>query len=764
MKKFTLLLLLMIGPFLRAQDCPDIVPILHQDSCPNELYVELWIPDFMGYTEVEVQVVEQNSNYNEVFVFVAGVTDSQKFGPFLPTGVDLFVSANFLSPTDSCSSQFGFGFLGCPGVDNDGDGVDADTDCNDFDPNIFPGATEVCDGKDNDCDRQIDEGLKTIFYADQDEDGYPHPTLRALLCAAQSPYTISIDDVTVSDCDDLDVNVYPDAPELCDGVDNNCDDIVDEGCSCPDEDGDGVCDADDNCPLIANADQADGDGDGVGDACDICPADANTAQTDTDGDTVGDSCDICPNLSNPAQEPDEDCDGVPSTIDCNDNDASVTSTNVNDADCDGVPASEDCNDNDPNVGSNADDTDCDGFLDVDDCDDNDPDIFPGATETCGNGVDDNCDGQVDEGCDCPGDADCDGYLTAEDCDDTDPAVNPGATERCDNGIDDNCDGHIDENCANCIDVDEDGICDDIDNCPSLYNPDQKPDGDCDGVPTSFDCNDNDASVTLRLDTDNDQDGVADCNDQEANSPCPLQVNSKGVSIDSDRDGTPNCLDECPNDRNTITAPCACTSTKDTDGDGVADCNDLELRSPCPNDVSAEGISNDTDRDGVPNCQDICPGGDDKIDTDKDKIPDACDLSNDVRGEPICHIGNNGTARTIFVSPQQKARHLAHGDEPGPCTSTAAQSFSADVNALSEEQVVLYPNPASQELNVQVNSSLSLGALLTVHDLNGIVFMQIPLSGGGVYTLELDSRFVPGMYFVKITDGGSEVTKQFVINR
>jgi hypothetical protein len=49
-----------------------------------------------------------------------------------------------------------------------------------------------------------------------------------------------------------------------------------------DVDGDGIPDADDNCPLVPNADQADGDGDGTGDACDNCPGTANPDQTDTD--------------------------------------------------------------------------------------------------------------------------------------------------------------------------------------------------------------------------------------------------------------------------------------------------------------------------------------------------------------------------------------------------------------------------------------------------------------------------------------------------
>jgi hypothetical protein len=110
--------------------------------------------------------------------------------------------------------------------DLDGDGYSADnfyclgTDCNDNNAAINPGATEVCDGVDNNCNGQIDEGF------DQDGDGYK-------TCGSNP------------DCNDSNAAIRPGATEICDGVDNNCNGQIDEGF---DKDGDGwrTCDGDCN--------------------------------------------------------------------------------------------------------------------------------------------------------------------------------------------------------------------------------------------------------------------------------------------------------------------------------------------------------------------------------------------------------------------------------------------------------------------------------------------------------------------------------------
>jgi hypothetical protein len=100
-------------------------------------------------------------------------------------------------------------------------------DCNDNDRSIHPNAPELEDGKDNNCDGQVDEGLacRKTWYFDRDGDGFGRSSETRLSCIQPAKYVDNADD-----CNDNDADVYPGAPELCDGKDNNCNKIKDEGC------------------------------------------------------------------------------------------------------------------------------------------------------------------------------------------------------------------------------------------------------------------------------------------------------------------------------------------------------------------------------------------------------------------------------------------------------------------------------------------------------------------------------------------------------
>jgi hypothetical protein len=107
-------------------------------------------------------------------------------------------------------------------VDNDGDGFSSPEDCDDANNTIYPGATEQCNGKDDNCDGSVDEGTpkgSKTFYQDSDGDTYGNAEESRTACNAPTGYVSNS-----RDCDDTDAEVNPGADEVCgDGKDNDCD-------------------------------------------------------------------------------------------------------------------------------------------------------------------------------------------------------------------------------------------------------------------------------------------------------------------------------------------------------------------------------------------------------------------------------------------------------------------------------------------------------------------------------------------------------------
>lgn len=259
-------------------------------------------------------------------------------------------------------------------------------DCDDDDPSVNEGATEYCDGVDNDCDYTIDEedaADALAFYYDGDSDGYGDSVVMAMQCYAGGGY---IADST--DCDDMDAARNPGVPEVCDHVDNDCDSAVDDGLTTAtyygDADLDGFGDAADaivECALFAGYSENDDDCD---DLDSFVGAPSVTAYTDADSDGYGDDSTVTVVCALSSGE-------VSTGGDCNDADASVTSnTWYADADADGYgdSAVTDSSCDDPSTTSDA------YVSNDDDCDDLVAQAYLGATEV-EDGVDNDCDGDVD---------------------------------------------------------------------------------------------------------------------------------------------------------------------------------------------------------------------------------------------------------------------------------------------------------------------------------------------------------------------------------
>ena len=323
--------------------------------------------------------------------------------------------------------------------DNDSDEYYHFLDCDDDDASVNPGMSELLNGKDDDCDGFEDEGYNE---SDQDGDGlsdwdefHLHGTSpispdtdsdgisddQEVEVYGSDPLTVDLDvdgdgAYWFEDCDDNDSSFAPGVPEILDGMDNDCDEESDEDFFWIDSDGDGITDYSEF--HYFSTDPGDGD---------------------TDGDGIPDGTELNEMLSDPlVADPDADLDGWYHFQDCDDDDFERAperpeELDGKDNDCDDV-VDEDFYDLD---------TDGDGLSDYSEYH-NYSTMFDSA-DSDQDGVDDGV--EVSRGLSSPVftdyDRDNDGFYEYEDCDDLVGSIFPGAIEQW-NGIDDDCDEDVDE--------------------------------------------------------------------------------------------------------------------------------------------------------------------------------------------------------------------------------------------------------------------------------------------------------------------------------
>jgi len=393
----------------------------------NGLTPRLWCEDGDGDgvgSDVSVEVCEDTAPIGYVECPTDDYDCDDSAGTIFPGATE---ACNGLD--DDCNGLADFDAAG--EVDVDTDGALSCADCDDDEAASFPGNPELCDALDNDCNGTADFSNANGDEFDGDGDGY-------IACA---------------ECDDSSAPVYPGAGEACDALDTNCDGSVD-----PEEidgDGDGWIDCSNWVPngavgIFGGDDCDDADPSVYPTAAELCDGVNQDCDEfidedfDADGDGHFDENDL--SCANTYSQDELDCDetaytvyyGAPEVCDDADNDCDGLEDGADpdylgsDGDGDGEDGifcgGTDCNDGDPQMYATW-SADSDGYSPcAGDCDDLDPYVHPNQNEAC-DGVDTDCDGDIDSGdLDLASDWDGDGQVASgcglggTDCDDRDPHV------------------------------------------------------------------------------------------------------------------------------------------------------------------------------------------------------------------------------------------------------------------------------------------------------------------------------------------------------
>ncbi len=493
-------------------------------------------------------------------------------------------------------------------------------------------------------------GCDTLWYADADGDGFGDPEVAFTACEPPGREVQNGDD-----CDDQNAAAYPGAPEDCATTfDADCDGSV--GFEDADRDGTAACeDCDDTNPSIHPGaaefcDEVDSDCDGE---TDEEPVDGTIWYADADADGFGDLASAARACAAP-----------------------------------------------------------EGYgADFRDCDDTDAAVSPDGLEVC-NGLDDNCDGSVDEGASADAftwytDADGDGWgddATEDrgctvpagtvdvggDCEDADPTVSPGAVEVC-NDIDDDCSGVVDgveatDPATWYVDRDGDGWgddgfpmvecdapvgyvagggdCDDLDAATFLGAPEtcDGEDDDCDGA-----VDEDDAVDAIPWYTDADGDGYGQAAASAVSCTAPAGTSSNADDCDdTDADVSPDGAelcngqdDDCDGTTDEDAAADARTWYLDADGDGFGEAATpwAACAAPAGYVASAEDCD-DASADVFPDGLELCNAVDDDCDGDTDE-PDAADAVTWYADTDADGYGDPAVATLACELP---AGHVASADD------------------------------------------------------------------------------------------------------
>jgi hypothetical protein len=634
-------------------------------------------------------------------------------------------------------------------------------DCNDNNPAVKPGATELCNGVDDNCNGTIDEGVTAIiWYRDLDNDGFGS-TSTLTACTQPAGYV-----AVGGDCNDNNPAVKPGATELCNGVDDNCNETIDEG-------------------AVSVTWYRDIDNDGYGD-----PLDSIRACIKPNGYVAlsGDCCDTNASIKPGAPEVcngiDDDCDG---SID----ESLTLTTYYRDSDLDGFGNASHfklaCGPSGLFTATNS--------LD---CHDNNFNIKPTATEIC-NGIDDNCNGQIDEGF-TPTvwykDNDNDGYGIATntkiacakpsgfvalsgDCNDNNPNIKPNATEIC-NGIDDNCNGTIDEGLAitkyfKDLDSDNFGQTNDfIMRCAPQGSYKALVGGDC-----------NDLNPALKPGATELCNGIDDnCNGQiDENAGFNVTVTPVHVTCNGGSNGsisttisgiTGTCLYQWNNGcltKNQWNLPAGnYTVTVTHLATNCQKVVSVTVNQPTPIQATLTSTQTATSPNPLYSITVAASGGTPFVNSTPYRFRYKKNNGNWSGWSTNPMFSNlsvgNFTVEVIDAASCKKAFYIAIGSNNAPLVVQSGQGQANVFNPQNlPDQITLFPNPTQTYLNLYFKTVPKGTGICTITNALGIEMQQIPfdqLKADEVFTVQLDG-YDPGVYFLNYQPEQSiSVTKRFVI--